>query len=185
MSEVSAKHVLGLSVLLALTMAMLIVGVYVSPASGQDEPILAVEKTDSPDPVTAKSETLIYTITVLNVGTGLATNVVLNDELPDSTTFVSASSGCVFNPVSSTVTCNLGTLLPSEERDVSIVVVPQREGEIVNTAAVTSNQQTEPASVTEETQVAGGVLGRSSRRPRTTVRTAGLPGTASRTRASA
>src|SRR2546425_376177 len=55
-------------------------------------PILAVSKTDSPDPVAAGG-TLTYTLSYSNTGNANATGVVLTDTVPANTTFVSATAG--------------------------------------------------------------------------------------------
>lgn len=52
---------------------------------------LAITQTASPNPVTAGSN-ITYTVTVSNNGPGTATPVVVTDNLPASTTFVSCSS---------------------------------------------------------------------------------------------
>src|SRR6185503_17482785 len=51
---------------------------------------LSITKADSPDPVAA-GQNLIYTLVVNNAGPDSATNVVLNDVLPNGPTFVSLS----------------------------------------------------------------------------------------------
>src|SRR6266498_2353534 len=52
---------------------------------------LSVTKSDSPDPVTA-GDNLTYTVTVMNNGPDPATSVIVTDNLPAETTFVSCSS---------------------------------------------------------------------------------------------
>ena len=52
---------------------------------------LSITKTDSPDPVTTGDD-LTYTVTVTNNGPDPATSVVVTDNLPAETTFVSCSS---------------------------------------------------------------------------------------------
>ena len=53
-------------------------------------------------------QTLTYTITYGNTGSGAATGVILSDNIPAGTTFVSATNGGVVN--AGAVTWNLGTL---------------------------------------------------------------------------
>ncbi|GAA2384557.1 hypothetical protein Cme02nite_66120 [Catellatospora methionotrophica] len=62
-----------------------------SGAQAPDEANLSVTKTDSPDPVTAGSN-LTYTIAVRNNGPDAAQTVVLRDEIPAGTSFVSFTS---------------------------------------------------------------------------------------------
>ncbi len=53
-------------------------------------PSLVITKVDSPDPV-EPGGLLLYTLTISNSGAGLASNLVINDIVPISTTFASAS----------------------------------------------------------------------------------------------
>ena len=55
----------------------------------------------------APGDTVTYTLTVKNTGPGAAENVVVTDNLPAGTEFVSATSPCTNGP---TVSCSLGTL---------------------------------------------------------------------------
>lgn len=99
---------------------------------------LALAKADNPDPVLNNTE-LTYTLTVTNKGPDAATGVVVTDTLPQEVTFVlsNASQGtCSGNR---TVTCNLGRINSGAEATVEIIVVtPNTEADIENTASVTS-----------------------------------------------
>ena len=55
------------------------------------------------------SSLLTYLITVKNIGNAAATGVVINDTIPDHTSFVSASSGVT--PTGNTVVWNVGTVM--------------------------------------------------------------------------
>jgi uncharacterized repeat protein (TIGR01451 family) len=59
-----------------------------TPLPGAD---LAVSKVDTPDPVSTGGD-ITWTITVTNNGPGTATNVTVNDLLPNGTTFVSCAA---------------------------------------------------------------------------------------------
>ena len=104
---------------------------------------LSVNKSDSPDPVTAR-ENLTYTITVSNLGSGAASGVTLTDQLPD-VTFVSATASqgsCTRSGGGKSgglVTCALGTIDPSISAIVTIVVSPSKAGTLTNTASVTAS----------------------------------------------
>ena len=102
-------------------------------------PDLAVDKTDSPDPV-AVSDQLTYTVTVNNAGEGDATGVTLTDTLPSSVTFVSVDTtqgSCA--EAGGEVTCDLGGLANGDDATVTIVVVaPAETGTITNEVEVTS-----------------------------------------------
>ena len=101
---------------------------------------LSVNKSDSPDPVTARAN-LTYTITVNNLGSGAASGVTLTDQLPD-VTFVSATASqgsCTRSGGGKSdglVTCALGTIDPSVSAIVTIVVSPSKAGTLTNTASV-------------------------------------------------
>lgn len=121
---------------------------------------LSVTKSDTPDPV-GVGYPLTYTLTVGNVGTCTVTaklttvsgrqattsqnasvsaaNVILTDTLPTFVTFNSASTGCTYNSVLHTVTCNLGTINSTSSTSVTIQVTPQAGAvpSITNTASVT------------------------------------------------
>ncbi len=74
---------------------------------------LAITKTDSPDPV-AVGQPLTYTLTITNLGSSTATNVIVTDTLPSGVTFgsVTPSQGsCSAN--GQTIVCNLGNVAVS------------------------------------------------------------------------
>jgi uncharacterized repeat protein (TIGR01451 family) len=106
---------------------------------------LSITKDDAPDPVVVGDD-LTYTITVTNNGPSPATDVTVTDTLPGSVTFVSAtpSQGTPCTGTS-TVSCNLGTLTNGSNATVMIVVTPNTEGLISNTASVAGNE-TDPVS---------------------------------------
>jgi uncharacterized repeat protein (TIGR01451 family) len=114
----------------------------VNPLTSAD---LSITKTDSPDPVLVV-DNLTYTITVTNNGPSPATDVTVTDTLPGSVTFVSAtpSQGTPCTGTS-TVSCNLGTVTNGANATVMIVVKPNTEGLISNTATVAGNE-TDPVS---------------------------------------
>jgi uncharacterized repeat protein (TIGR01451 family) len=107
---------------------------------------LSISKTDSPDPV-VQGNNLTYTITVSNVGTGDATNVVVTDNLPSSSDidFVSATAGTCTH-AGNTVTCDLGQVNAGTNRVVTIVVKAKKSGTLSNTATVASPEDTNGAN---------------------------------------
>ena len=71
---------------------------------------LNLAKTDSPDPV-APGGNVTYTIAYDNANNiNPVTNVVLKDQLPPETTFVSASDLGTYDPATHSVTWNIGTV---------------------------------------------------------------------------
>jgi uncharacterized repeat protein (TIGR01451 family) len=106
-----------------------------APAATAD---LTVTKADKPDPATV-GEPLTYTLTVTNAGPDAATAVEVVDVLPNKVDFVSATTtqgNCEHK--GKKVTCEVGTLADGETATIRIRVTPTREGEIVNTATVTT-----------------------------------------------
>lgn len=101
---------------------------------------LQVEKIDSPDPVSLGDQ-LTYTLLITNNGPDPATAVLLQDSLPNGVTFVSAvaSQGQVFE-TGGVVSAAPGTLASGASATVTITVIPQVLGKLVNTATVQAAQ---------------------------------------------
>ena len=91
-----------------------------------------------------------------NTGTETATSVVVTDDLPEGTAFVSATpDGTCTTPDegdSGTVTCNLGNIVAEESATVTIQVRATQVGTVENTA-VADGANTEPAQDTTRTRV--------------------------------
>jgi uncharacterized repeat protein (TIGR01451 family) len=85
---------------------------------------LSVVKSDSPDPLTAGDQ-LTYEIVVLNSGPSVANDVSVTDTLDPNTTFVSASvsNGGTCIHAGGTVTCDLGSVAPGVDYQVTITIV--------------------------------------------------------------
>jgi uncharacterized repeat protein (TIGR01451 family) len=99
---------------------------------------LLITKADSPDPASS-STNITYAINVTNEGPGNATGVRVTDPLPNGVSFVSAQASqgsCVNN--NGTVQCTLGNIRADASAEVTIVVKPIKEGNITNTASVSS-----------------------------------------------
>lgn len=118
-------------------------------------PVLTLGKAAAPDPVQAGA-TLVYTLTYANTGNSDATGVVIVDDLPAGTTFVSATGGGVYSAGPHTVTWNIGAVGGGTGGSVSVTVTvasPLPSGtKLVNAATVDSNE-TAPVSTTVETVV--------------------------------
>jgi uncharacterized repeat protein (TIGR01451 family) len=76
-----------------VTSALVVLGVWSPEGRAQSQPDVAITKLDSPDPV-APGGLLTYILTVDNVSSTVATNVVITDPLPAGTSFVS----CLASP---------------------------------------------------------------------------------------
>ena len=111
---------------------------------------LSVDKSDGPDPVTVGTE-LAYSVQVANAGPDSASGVELEDELPNQLDFVAAepSQGSCERK-GKKVSCALGSLASGASATVAIRVVPRRDGQIVNTATVSSaDTDPQPANNTD------------------------------------
>ncbi|PYT33984.1 MAG: hypothetical protein DMF52_14285, partial [Acidobacteria bacterium] len=110
-------------------------------------PLLAVSKTDSPDPVAAGGN-LTYTIAYANNGSAGATGVVITDSVPANTTFVSATAGGTL--ASGVVTWSVGNLAAGASGSVQMVVrvaSPLANGtSITNSTYSIDSNETSPVS---------------------------------------
>ena len=101
---------------------------------------LSVAKT-GPAAVTAGTN-LTYTLTVDNAGPSAAAAVVVTDTLPAGVSFVSAvPSVGTYTAIGGTVTWNLGNVAvadPPRTLDITVQVLPQTTGSLVNNASVIS-----------------------------------------------
>jgi len=100
---------------------------------------LVIIMTDLPDPVKAGNQ-LTYSILVTNSGPDGATDIIVSNRLPASTSFVSASSSqgnCT--ETNHIVICELGFLTAHATATITIQTIPSTTGVITNTARVTSN----------------------------------------------
>jgi uncharacterized repeat protein (TIGR01451 family) len=79
-----------------------------------------------------------YTVTVSNLGSAPATNVVTTDALPAALVFVGASAGCA--KTGATISCSDGTLAPAQVVTHTITAVPLAAGQIANSITVSSAQ---------------------------------------------
>jgi uncharacterized repeat protein (TIGR01451 family) len=114
---------------------------------------LAIEKTDSADPVNPE-QTFTYSIIVTNNGPSDATGVTVVDTLPGGLTFesASASQGTV-SEANGVVSVNIGNLSvgQSESVDVIVTVEATAHGLVVNSAQV-SAAETDPIPVNNTTE---------------------------------
>jgi uncharacterized repeat protein (TIGR01451 family)/fimbrial isopeptide formation D2 family protein len=107
-------------------------------------PDLEVVKDDGETEV-APGQALTYEVTVTNVGSVGATNVLVTDTIPPDTTFVACTTepdvGCVFNPVTRRVTATFPEIDGGDSVSMFIDVVvnnplPAGVDDIVNTVTV-------------------------------------------------
>ncbi|MFY9820261.1 MAG: Calx-beta domain-containing protein [Thermoanaerobaculia bacterium] len=133
-----------------------------------DSADLSVTKVDSPDPVPA-GKNLTYTITVTNAGPSSAASVVLGDELPAGTTFVSLSSpsgwSCTKPPVGSggTVSCSTPSLaVGSAVFTLTVAVAPSTPAGAVFSNTATASSSTPDPNPGNESGTATTIVGASA-----------------------
>src|SRR5262249_28302186 len=102
---------------------------------------LAITKTASRNPVRV-NDNFSFTLTVTNSGPSPATGVMVSDQLPAGTTFVSAapSQGSCANDAG-TVTCAVGNLAAQGRATIILTVTPTTANAITNTAGVAGNER--------------------------------------------
>ena len=110
---------------------------------------LSITKTPQPGPY-GTSSPLTYTIVVSNAGPGPAASVVVTDIIPAGTTFSSATPTQGSCSGTTTVTCNLGTIINAASATITLTVTsPAAAGVVSNTATVTtSSSDPNPANNT-------------------------------------
>ncbi|RMH20668.1 MAG: DUF11 domain-containing protein [Gammaproteobacteria bacterium] len=125
---------------------------------------LTLSQTDRFDPVltstTGNDSLITYDMTVTNNGPSLATNVVVTDNLPANTTFVSMTPGCD-TAVVTPCTITIPALNPGESKNYTLVVkapttVPAATGSLVVTnsvKAVSIQNQSGTGFIDETTQI--------------------------------
>lgn len=116
---------------------------------------LAITKSDSVDPIVV-GDTLVYTISVENLGPSDATSVVVTDNLPTGVTLLS-TTGCAQDPNGSP-SCDLGTIAAGQISgfELSVEVDASVDDQISNTASVNADTSDPVAAnnmATEDTAV--------------------------------
>jgi uncharacterized repeat protein (TIGR01451 family) len=110
-------------------------GYDIGPFEVANFPEVYLTKTESIDPAGA-GDNLVYTLVVENTGTVAASGVEIIDKLPDDTTFVSASDGCI--EFDNYVDCLVGDMAPGEivAITVEVTIDPSFRGPLYNAAIV-------------------------------------------------
>ncbi len=139
-SDALGKLMLGLALLL-LACASLLALAKPGWAQEADQADLAMFKGAYSEPAVT-GEPLTYYVYVENLGPGTATNVVVEDTLPEVVDFVGFNQGggqCSYDGDARTVACNFGDLPVFVYGYAEFQVTPAAEGTLQNTATVTSD----------------------------------------------
>lgn len=104
---------------------------------------LAVSKSDSDDPVGRRTG-LTYTVTVDNLGPGLATDVEVVETLPAGVTFDS-TSGCAEDPAG-VPTCSLGDLANGESAQYTVTVYVEPAASALSNSVTVSASTSDPVT---------------------------------------
>ncbi len=109
---------------------------------------LSLTKTMEPPAFPVVGRPTGFRLTIENAGPGFAHNLTVTDTLPANVTYsgATASQGSCTESAG-TVTCNLGTLLKLDVAHVTINVVANAVGKVINTATVSADEtETDPSN---------------------------------------
>ena len=113
----------------------------------EGEPELSISKTASPLSVRI-GQPLTYTIAVTNNGAVPVNGITVSDAIASTATLTSSSSTQGSCSSTTPVSCTVGTLASGATATITIVVVPNSAGVLVNTARVGSRSSTVATNVT-------------------------------------
>ncbi|TLD42693.1 MAG: hypothetical protein JETT_1036 [Candidatus Jettenia ecosi] len=114
------------------------------------KPVLAITKTGPDKRFIGRKIT--YDIVVSNKGDGPAVSSIIEDIIPDETSFMSASDRGSLT--GRNVLWNLGTLQPQDSKKVSVTLRAESKGKVINRATVKA-VCAEPVSASAVTQILG------------------------------
>jgi uncharacterized repeat protein (TIGR01451 family) len=126
----------------AIVAAVLLVVFGVETVTAQETSDLQITKMAESKTVRV-GETVTYTVTLTNLGPGIATGVVFGNSLPDQLNLVESTCGSV------SASCSLDALPPGASATLTIVATPitnlaRNERRISNTAFVAESATTDP-----------------------------------------
>ncbi|HYH05475.1 MAG TPA: Calx-beta domain-containing protein [Thermoanaerobaculia bacterium] len=113
--------------------------------TNDDGPVADLSITKTGSPGVRPGGLIQYTITVANAGPQQATDVIVTDVLPAGTTFVAATPSQGSCTGTTTITCDLNTILNGGSATIQLTITaPMTEGTVNNTATVTNTPETDP-----------------------------------------
>ena len=115
-------------------------------AGANEADLAVVKKVNNPTP--GVTENIVFTITVTNNGPDNATGVTLTDILPAGLTYISDDSGGDYVP--GTGIWTVGALNVDNSAALQITARVDNAGEIINTAGITTSDQTDPDRTNNE-----------------------------------
>ncbi len=123
---------------------------------------MTITKANDPTGIVSIGDTITYTVTVTNIGTGDATNVILTDAAPANTTLIVGSLtettalAATLNEATPNVSATLGTLAPNGVVTISFQVTVDAgtaDGTIIPNVASVDSDETDPEDSPEVTNV--------------------------------
>jgi uncharacterized repeat protein (TIGR01451 family) len=130
-------------VILSASIVLAVLGGAVGASAAVGATDLSLTKADTADPVTV-GDTFGYVITVKNLGTSDAGDVITTDNLPSQVTYASATpTAGTCQKSGSKVTCHLGQVNAGASGSVTITVKASHSGTASNTASLTSVDDTD------------------------------------------
>lgn len=132
----------GMRRIVVFILAAMLVVLGAQSAKAQETADLRITKVASSNTVRV-GETVTYTVTLTNLGPGVATGVVYGDSLPDQLNLVESTCGSV------SAFCAVDALPPGESATLTIVATPitnlaRNERRISNTAFVAESGTADP-----------------------------------------
>jgi len=137
--------------------ALLLTGMWCGPAAGQETADLQITKVAAQKKVRVGG-TVTYTVTVTNLGPGVATGVVFGDSIPDQLNLVDSTCGAV------SAFCTVESLPSGASATITIVATPitnlaRNERRISNTAFVLQSESIDPNASNDQDSTIVRVVG--------------------------
>jgi uncharacterized repeat protein (TIGR01451 family) len=144
-----------------LLAALLLIGLGAETVAAQETADLQISKVAAQKTVRVGGK-VTYTVTVTNLGPGIATGVVFGDSLPDQLNLVDSTCGAV------SAFCSVASLPSGASATITIVATPipnlaRGERRITNTAFVLQSETSDPNLSNDQASVTVQFVGSLSR----------------------